>query len=172
MTFLPNSLLPDPTLATAPDFREAMSRVAGAVNVITTDGPAGRAGLTATAVTSVSDAPPTLLACLNRHSRTLLSMQPNAYFAVNVLAGQQLAIAEAFTGKTGLDGAARFALGDWQTGMHGQPLLNGALASFECELQEAKPVASHVVLIGLIRAIRLGQGGAGLVYARRGYHAL
>ena len=47
-------------------FREAMSRLGAAVHVITTDGPSGKTGFTATAVCSVSDAPPTLLVCLNR----------------------------------------------------------------------------------------------------------
>jgi len=51
-------------------FREAMSRLGAAVHVITTAGPGGKAGATATAVCSVSDAPPTLLMCLNRRSQT------------------------------------------------------------------------------------------------------
>ena len=42
-------------------FRDGMARLAGAVNVITTDGPKGFAGITATAVCSVTDQPPTLL---------------------------------------------------------------------------------------------------------------
>ncbi len=47
-------------------FRDAMSCMGAAVNIITTDGPAGRAGFTASAVCSVTDTPPTLLVCLNR----------------------------------------------------------------------------------------------------------
>ena len=50
----------------AAQFREAMSRLGAAVHVVTTAGPAGRAGVTATAVVSVSDQPATLLVCLNR----------------------------------------------------------------------------------------------------------
>ena len=49
-------------------FRDGMALLAGAVNVITTDGPHGRAGFTATAVCSVTDQPPTLLVCMNRGS--------------------------------------------------------------------------------------------------------
>ena len=41
-------------------YREAMARLGAAVNVITTDGPGGRAGFTASAVCSVTDTPPTL----------------------------------------------------------------------------------------------------------------
>ncbi|WP_198511682.1 flavin reductase, partial [Bacillus subtilis] len=47
------------------EFRNAMSRLGAAVNIITTEGPAGRAGFTASAVCSVTDSPPTLLVCLN-----------------------------------------------------------------------------------------------------------
>lgn len=54
------------SLADKQSFRDAMAHVGAAVNIITTDGPAGRAGFTASAVCSVTDAPPTLLVCLNR----------------------------------------------------------------------------------------------------------
>ena len=50
------------------EFRDAMARLGAAVNIITTDGAAGRGGITATAVCSVTDDPPTLLVCLNRTS--------------------------------------------------------------------------------------------------------
>ncbi len=52
------------TAVTQLQFRDAMSSLAAAVNVITTDGPHGRAGFTATAVCSVTDQPPTLLVCI------------------------------------------------------------------------------------------------------------
>ena len=47
-------------------FRQGMSNLGAAVNVITTQGDAGQAGFTASAVCSVTDTPPTLLVCLNR----------------------------------------------------------------------------------------------------------
>ena len=50
------------------EFREALSKVASAVTVVSTDGPSGAAGLTCSAVCAVSDAPPTLLVCVNRNS--------------------------------------------------------------------------------------------------------
>src|SRR5206468_12529153 len=53
----------------AAQFREAMSQLGAAVHVVTTAGPAGMAGFTATAVCSVSDQPATLLVCLNRRSQ-------------------------------------------------------------------------------------------------------
>src|SRR5258708_19832275 len=66
-------------------FREAMSRLGAAVHVITTAGPAGKAGTTATAVCSVTDAPPSLLVCLNRRSQTNPAVLQTGAFCVNTL---------------------------------------------------------------------------------------
>ncbi len=67
-------------------YREAMARLAGAVHLVTTDGPGGRAGFTATAVCSVSDAPPTLLVCINRDSSAYPAFDRNGRLCVNLLA--------------------------------------------------------------------------------------
>src|SRR4249919_4184576 len=66
-------------------FREGMSRLGAAVHVITTAGPGGKTGATATAVCSVSDAPPTLLVCINRSSQTNPIVVENGVFCVNTL---------------------------------------------------------------------------------------
>ena len=55
-------------------YREAMARFGAAVSVVTTDGPAGRYGFTASAVCSVTDDPPTLLVCMNRGSKSAYEM--------------------------------------------------------------------------------------------------
>ena len=81
-------------------FREAMSRLGAAVHVITTDGPAGRTGFTATAVCSVSDAPPTLLVCLNRGATSMPILRGNCVFCVNTLRAGEEIIADTFAGRT------------------------------------------------------------------------
>lgn len=71
-------------------FRDAMSCMGAAVNIITTDGPAGRAGFTASAVCSVTDTPPTLLVCLNRGASVWPVFNENRTLCVNTLsAGQE-----------------------------------------------------------------------------------
>ncbi len=71
-------------------FRDAMSCMGAAVNIITTDGPAGRAGFTASAVCSVTDTPPTLLVCLNRGASVWPAFNENRTLCVNTLsAGQE-----------------------------------------------------------------------------------
>ncbi|MCZ8181575.1 MAG: flavin reductase [Beijerinckiaceae bacterium] len=165
-----------PPDAASPDrqalFRDAMSRVAGAVHLITTDGPAGRGGLTATAVTSVSDAPPTLLVCLNQNSRTAAILRQNMAFAVNTLGVGQQELANVFAGRTPARGEARFTHGAWRKGAAGQPLLGDALVHFEARVIDFRPVASHFVVIGEILGIGLGHAHGGLVYVRRAYHAV
>src|SRR5919206_2511438 len=89
-------------------FREAMSRLGAAVHVITTAGPGGKTGATATAVCSVSDAPPTLLVCLNRRSQTNPILQQNGVFCVNTLGAGAIEIADIFAGRTGVMGSDRF----------------------------------------------------------------
>lgn len=153
-------------------FRDAMSRVAGAVHLITTDGVAGKAGLTATAVASVSAEPPTLLVCLNATSRTAQILRENGHFAVNTLAAGHQELANVFAGRTPARGLARFEHGKWQDGPDGQPILADALLAFSCAVQEIKPVATHLVVIGTISRIALGQAHAGLVYTRRAFHAV
>lgn len=166
-----------PEFVHAPDagqqaFRDAMSRVAGAVHLIATDGPGGKGGLTATAVTSVSDAPPTLLVCLNKASRTAAIVRENGAFSVSTLGAGQQELANVFAGRTSARGTQRFEHGKWLSDALGQPCLADALVGFSCVVEEIKPVASHLVVIGAIRDIRLGAAHAGLVYTRRAFHAV
>src|SRR5690606_8859263 len=103
-------------------YREAMSRYSGAVQVVTTDGPSGRRGVTAIAACSVSDDPPTVLVCLNRVKRDNDCFAENGVFALNTLAADQREIADAFSGFTGLTQDERFNLGAWETISSGAPV--------------------------------------------------
>jgi flavin reductase len=150
-------------------FREAMSRLGAAVHIVTTDGKAGKAGFTATAVASVSDAPTTLLVCLNRKSQITPLMLENGCFCVNTLAASEEAIADVFAGRTGVYMAERFSTGEWDTLKTGAPALTSAIASFDCRVLEAKEVGSHFVYFGSVVALRLGPAAKALVYHDRAY---
>jgi flavin reductase len=150
-------------------FREAMSRLGAAVHVITTAGPAGKAGVTATAVCSVSDAPPTLLVCLNRRSQTNPAVVENGVFCVNTLGDGGAELADTFAGRTGLSGSDRFANRDWTTLSTGSPVLVPAVIAFDCRIVEVRSVGSHNVFFGAVEAVRLGPAGAALVYHDRAY---
>jgi flavin reductase len=148
-------------------FREAMSRLGAAVHVVTTDGPAGKGGYTATAVCSVSDNPSMLLACLNRKSQSTQAFPRNGVLCVNTLGADQEAVAALFSGRTPM--SERFAGPEWIVLKTGCPVLTTAVVAFDCRIVEVKAVATHNVLIAGVEAIHLGPGGPALVYHERAY---
>ncbi|MGJ7492614.1 NADH-dependent FMN reductase RutF [Variovorax sp. ZT4R33] len=152
------------------DYRNAMSRLGAAVNIITTDGPAGRAGFTASAVCSVTDEPPTLLVCLNRTASVYPAFEANGVLCVNVLAPGHQELSGVFGGKTPMD--ERFAAGRWSEHVTGSPMLDGAAVSFDCRVVRSTSVGTHDVLFCEAVAIRVGETAHGLMYFDRRYHDL
>ncbi|MDT3722437.1 flavin reductase [Pseudomonas oryzihabitans] len=152
-------------------FRNAMSMLGGAVSVITTDGPAGRFGFTASAVCSVTDSPPTLLVCMNRASTSNLHFKRNGVLCVNVLAGTQQGLSGAFSQRD-LDSDARFAQARWRTLGSGAPALQDALVNFDCRIAQVHEVGSHSIFYGEILGIRQGEASEALAYFNRAYHRL
>src|SRR5450830_867688 len=139
------------------DFRNAMARLGAAVNIITSNGPAGRCGITATAVCSISDAPPTMLVCLNRSSAMNQVFKDNGMICINVLAAEQEARARDFAGMTGVAMEDRFADPSWQEG----------------RLHRTEEVGSHSILIVAIEKIDLpAQGRDSLIYFDRLFHRI
>ena len=151
-------------------FRDAMACLGAAVNIITTDGPAGQAGFTASAVCSVTDSPPTLLVCLNRSASVWPVFNDNRTLCVNTLSAGQESLSNLFGGKTPM--ADRFAAAGWQTGATGCPRLDEALASFDCRISQVVSVGTHDILFCEIVAITRHPLPQGLVWFDRGYHAL
>jgi cob(II)yrinic acid a,c-diamide reductase len=153
-------------------YRDAMSRFAGAVHVITTDGEAGRRGTTIIAACSVSDEPPTVLACLNRENPSNELFIRNGRFALNTLAAKHEPLAVAFSGLTGLSQDERFAHGEWEVLTTGAPVLADAVSTFDCEIIDSKDLATHRVLFGRVTGLRLGDSLRPLLYHDRSYHVL
>jgi cob(II)yrinic acid a,c-diamide reductase len=153
-------------------YRDAMSRFAGAVHVVTTDGTAGRRGTTVIAACSVSDDPPTVLVCLNRGNPANERFHDNGCFALNTLPAGRQDLANAFSGLTGLPQDERFALGAWDTLATGAPTLSDAAAVFDCELIESKDLATHRVLFGRVKGVRIGDSLDPLIYYNRQYRVL
>ena len=152
-------------------FREAMARLGAAVNVVTTDGAAGRGGCTASAVCSVTDDPPTLLVCLNRGGEMRELVKANAVLCVNTLAASQTALSPLFAGETGRRVRERFTTGLWHVLETGAPVLEGAVVSFDCLVSQVTEVGTHSVFFCSVAAIRLGSmDDEALIYFRRRYH--
>lgn len=153
-------------------FRNAMARLGAAVHVVTTAGPAGRTGFTATAVCSVSDQPPTLLVCLNRRSRATPLLRENGTLCVNTLGADAEGVADVFAGRTGAVLEDRFAAGDWLTLATGAPVLRSAVVAFDCRILEVRTVATHNVFFAAVEAVHAGAPGPALVYHERAYKSL
>ncbi|MCU4180534.1 flavin reductase family protein [Bosea sp. BH3] len=172
MTKTVHPLPPVPERPEPPAFRDAMAQVVSAVHVVTTLGPAGRTGLTATAVASVSDTPPTVLACIARSSRTLAAIEASGIFCINTLPGDGADLAEIFASRRGINGEARFATAPWGQLATGAPVLLDAVAAFDCRLVATHDIASHRILIGEVVGLGgTGQGG-GLIYRQRVFGAV
>ncbi|KVL40501.1 MULTISPECIES: flavin reductase [unclassified Burkholderia] len=154
------------------DFREAMSRLPAGVNVITTDGTHGRWGITASAVCSVTDTPPTMLVCINRGSRAHDIMRGNGRVAINLLPSACQEVATTFAGMTPAPGDARFDDTRWRDGKTGVPVLADANVSLEGRIVDSKSVGSHSVMFVEVDHIALHAAADGLIYFGRAFHRL
>lgn len=158
---------------TTADFREGMARLPGAVTVITTDGPEGPAGFTASAVCSVTDSPPTVLVCMNRSSYAHRFFTGNGVLCVNVLAAEQQDVSALFANRE-VPMNERFTRTPWQAGPTGAPMLGGALVNLDGRIVATHAVGTHSVFIVELAEVALEapEPGPGLAYFNRRYHAL
>jgi flavin reductase (DIM6/NTAB) family NADH-FMN oxidoreductase RutF len=151
-------------------FRFAAGQFATGVTIVTTlDEDDLPAGLTANSFTSVSLEPPLLSFCLGRDSDTALAFAAGNGFAVHVLAAEQQDLAIRFSSK-GID---RFEGVGWSPGVTGVPVIDGALATFECEVAAAYDGGDHVIYVGrVLEVFTLDTDRPSLGYLRGRYIAL
>ncbi|ASN18128.1 pyrimidine utilization flavin reductase protein F [Pantoea ananatis] len=152
------------------EYRNAMARLGSAVNIITTDGPGGRAGFTASAVCSVTDTPPTLLVCLNRSASVHPAFIQNQVLCVNTLADSHESLSNLFGGKTPME--QRFDAAEWTDLATGSPILTNALVSFDCKVTQITRVGTHDIMFCEVVALRCNDDCHGLAYFDRRYHPL
>jgi flavin reductase (DIM6/NTAB) family NADH-FMN oxidoreductase RutF/DNA-binding transcriptional LysR family regulator len=152
-------------------FVESMSRVASAVTVVTTDGEAGRFGVTVSSMTSVSadTSRPSLLVSIHHLSPAGEAIRKNRRFCANVLSGNQTFVSDLFSGRLKHLNEDRFGEIPWHPGATGAPIIEGAIASLDCELKTALLWGTHFILIGEVEQIELSRQRSPLVYANRGY---
>jgi len=136
--------------------------------VVTSTGPAGPSGLTASAVCSLSLEPVLMLACIDLGSRTLRAVRHSGLLAINVLAHDQQPLALRFASKD--HETAKFEGVAWRQ-VDGVPVLDGVVAWLTGEVQELLPGGDHV--IGVAGVTSLGTpGGEPLVHQRGLYRSL
>jgi flavin reductase (DIM6/NTAB) family NADH-FMN oxidoreductase RutF len=154
------------------EFRSAMRHLAGGVSVITAGRGRDISGMTVTSVSSLSVDPPTLIVSINRESSSWPLLRRYGFFGVNILTADQVDVAERFAGKDGLKGAARFAGTQWITRASGAPLLAGALAAIDCEVEHVVERHSHAIVIGRVLEMQLSSRTAALAYWQGQYVAI
>ncbi|WP_421707214.1 flavin reductase [Algihabitans sp.] len=159
-------------------FLEGMSRVATTVSVVTTDGPGGRAGVTVSAMSSVSaDGPqPVLLVCVHRDSPAAAAIRTNGVFCVNLLRDEQAGVSDVFAGRIKTVDGDKFSCALWTTLATGAPLAEDRLVAFDCRLLQEQAVGTHHVFFGAVQAVAPAPGeaageapGRALLYADRAY---
>lgn len=157
---------PRPTDAELLDaFRSAMRHVAATVYAVTTGRVGERHGILATAVSSLSFEPPSLLVCINRTASLHEPLACADTFCVNVLGLGNREIAEAFE-KT--RGEERFAVGQWGE-EHGVPVLANAQSYFICRTAHRHEFGTHTIFIGELIDAHHREDAAPLTYYDRHY---
>lgn len=149
-----------------------MARLGAAVNIVTTVDETGPSGLTASAVCSVTDNPPTLLLCINRDSDMNEAFKASKVLCVNTLGPAQEALSPVFASMTGATQSERFALAEWTTLATGAPVLQGAVVSFDCRITQFTEVGTHTVFFCEVEALQSSSETAGLIYFGRAYHRI
>jgi flavin reductase (DIM6/NTAB) family NADH-FMN oxidoreductase RutF len=160
----------DAVTAPEPDvFRTALRNLVGQVSVITLIGADGGAtGLTLTSASALSTSPPLMIACVNRTASAHSSLRVGAVIGWQVLGAHQQQVAERFSGKGGLQGAARFVGADWHEEF-GAHLLEGAAMACAAQIESLSDHASHTVVIARIFSLHARADAGTLAYRDGAY---
>jgi len=149
------------------DFRSALGQFATGVTVVTTVGADGRkVGMTANSFTSVSMEPPLVLWCPSKKTPSLTDFEESTHFAINILASDQHVLSRQFATPS-ID---KFAGAETSEGIAGIPLLEGAVATFQCRTVSRHDAGDHVIYVGEVEKYD-NAGGAPLVFHSGKYHA-
>ena len=160
------------TTVGADEFRTAMRRLAAGVSIISAPSPKGPLGITATAVTSLTAEPPSLLCCVNKNLLVGDAIRSMGRYAVNVLGQEHCTLARRFAGMDGVRGVEKFAAGNWEYSSGGIPRLADSLVSFTCDVDRVVAASTHDILIGVITDIRIGNQGDPLIYCDGSFSGL
>ena len=148
--------------------REALGNFVTGVTVVTTRHGGGVHGLTANSFTSVSLDPPLVLFSLSCTADCFDAFEQSDYFAVNVLRSDQEALSNRFATKD-ID---KWSKVRWRPGHGGCPLLDGAIATFECRVTTRHEGGDHVIYVGEVLRFDHGPEGEPLVFFRGRYAAV
>jgi flavin reductase (DIM6/NTAB) family NADH-FMN oxidoreductase RutF len=147
-------------------FWMALGQRATGMTVVTAqsdDGPTGFLGLSAAHVTA---SPATMLVSVDHRTSALAGILSRRHFAVNFLPASAMRVADAFSGKGGVSGAARFAQDEWRALVTGAPVFCDALGAFDCVVDDIVQRAEVSIVIGKVVAVASRPDGDPLVFFR------
>ncbi|MFI1016675.1 flavin reductase family protein [Streptomyces sp. NPDC020965] len=148
----------------ADHLRRAFGAFATGVTVVTVRGPSPR-GMTANSFTAVSLDPALVLVCVDRGAVTHRILEAADGFGVSVLGEGQEDMARHFADRSRPMGADQFAAVDWHPGpATGAPLIDGALAQFECETWRQYDGGDHTIFLGRVLTARRSPERDALVF--------
>lgn len=152
--------------------RDLMGRFATGVSVVAARHGPLLAGMTANAIATISIDPPILMASIAQKAETHTAIVGSHAFAVSILAAEQRELAECFAQPTTAAKLTRFCDADWRESETGSPVLEGALAYFDCRLTERHSGGDHTIFLGEIVAAGYREDADPLVWYASGYRRL
>ena len=157
------------THVSAEEFREALSRVASSVSIVSTDGAHGIAGFTCSAVCSVTDDPPTIMVCVNRKSAANAIIKANGVLCVSSLGAEQVELSQMFAGVGRVPMNERFAGPHWGVLATGSPYCTQSRVALDCRVADIREVGTHSVIFAEVLSTVHATDGQPLIYHSRNY---
>lgn len=152
-------------------FKLAMRRSATAVSVVTTDGPAGRFGVTVSSFCTATAEPPQMLACVGKTGPAAAAIRGNRNLCINALGRPHIHVADSFAGRIERWRGDRFACDRWKTLVTGAPVLEQGMIALDCELVQELELSTHCVFVGKVVGVAVNDG-APLLYADQHYRRM
>jgi flavin reductase (DIM6/NTAB) family NADH-FMN oxidoreductase RutF len=132
------------------EYRDVLRHFPSGVTIVTIKRGEQIHGLTVSAFASLSPDPPSILVAIDqRHLAHSLLQEPDAVFAVNILAADQVELSNRFAWTKDED---RFAVGEWGTAVTGAPILQNALAWLDCAITNRHESGTHTIYVGVVQA--------------------
>ena len=155
----------------ADDFKGALASWSAGVTVVTTRHDGLVYGLTVSSFSSLSLDPRLIMVCFANSNRILDMVRESKTFAVSILAEDQSAISNWFsrTGREPVESFEEFTTIEWHTG---SPIIAGAVAHLDCELDSLIPGGDHTIATGRVVGASYDSNLKPLMYYRRGYRKL
>ena len=154
---------------TAEEFREALSRLASSVSIVSTDGAHGIAGFTCSAVCSVTDEPPTIMVCVNRKSAANAIIKANGVLCVSSLGAEQVELSQIFAGVGRVPMNERFTGPHWSVLATGSPYCTQSRVALDCRVADIREVGTHSVIFAEVLSTVHASDGEPLIYHSRNY---